>query len=390
MKRLITHLGFALLFVLGFGCSNQPSKTNNSQQPTPETLLLKDYHPQSIYRIPRTQVNQARFPVIDIHSHPYAQNPAEIERWIKIMDTVGIEKTIILTCSYGAAFDSIAAIYEKYGDRFELWCGFDYTGYDQPGWSQRAVAELERCVRRGARGVGELVDKGLGMYYSNLFAKRPGTKAKGMHLDDPRMAPLLEKCAELGIPVNVHVADPIWMYQPMDSTNDGLMNAYTWRIQRQPGLLLHQQLIDMLENAVKNHPNTTFIACHFANLSYDLNQLGALLDKYPNLWADNSARYAETATIPRFVHAFYQKYQDRLLYGTDNYFTPHMYQVTFRILETADEHFYEKNLFNYHWAYYGFDLPTPVLKKLYRQNALRLLAQRDEKLRHFFKSQKEK
>ncbi|MHB2147948.1 amidohydrolase family protein [Calditrichota bacterium LG25] len=376
---------FLTLLLLFAACSNKSGDEGKSEAPLSETLLLKDYNPQSIYRIPRTEVKRARYPIIDIHSHPYAQSEQDIERWLQIMDEAGIERTIILTCSYGEAFDSIAAIYSKYGDRFELWCGFDYTGYDQPGWAEKAVAELERCVRMGARGVGELGDKGLGMYYSNLFARRPGTKAKGMHLDDPRMDLLLKKCGEMGIPVNVHVADPIWMYQPMDSTNDGLMNAYTWRIKKEKGILLHDQLINMLENAVKRHPNTTFIACHFANLSYDLTRLGKMLDKYPNLWADNSARYAETATIPRFVRAFYQKYQDRLLYGTDNYFDPHMYRVTFRILETADEHFYEKNLFNYHWAYYGFDLPDAVLKKLYRQNALRLLQQRDEKLKRYLK-----
>ncbi len=371
-----------LFSILILNCNNQQNGKPTAQQ-NPETLLLKNYNPKSIYRIPKTEISKARYPIIDIHSHPYAQSERAIEQWIKIMDSVGIQKVIILTCSYGQAFDSIAAIYGKYGDRFELWCGFDYTGYDQPGWSKKAVAELERCVRMGAKGVGELGDKGLGMYYSNLFAKQPGTKAKGMHLDDPRMDPLLDKCGEIGIPVNVHVADPIWMYEPMDSTNDGLMNAYTWRIKKQPGILLHDQLIDMLENAVRKHPNTTFIACHFANLSYDLTRLGKLLEKYPNLWADNSARYAETATIPRFMRAFYQKYQDRLLYGTDNYFDLHMYRVTFRILETADEHFYEKALFNYHWAYYGFDLPDGVLKKIYRENALRLLQERDKKLNRY-------
>lgn len=381
-----TKILFGLLLIFSVAC--QPQEKTAETAKSPETLLLKDYNPRSIYRIPKTDIKRASVPVIDIHSHPYAPSEKEIQHWIKILDEVGIEKVIILTCSYGQAFDSIAAIYGKYGERFELWCGFDYTNYDKPGWSKRAVADLERCVRMGAKGVGELGDKGLGMAYSNLFAKKPGTKAKGMHLDDPRMDPLLEKCAEIGLPVNIHVADPIWMYQPMDSTNDGLMNAYTWRIKRQPGILLHDDLINTLERAVKKHPNTTFIACHFANLSYDLNRLGQLLDKYANLWADNSARYAETATIPRFMNAFYQKYQDRLLYGTDNYFDPHMYRVTFRILQTTDEHFYEKALFNYHWAYYGFGLPKAVLKKVYRNNALRLLKERDKKLKLYLSKKK--
>ena len=55
-----------------------------------------------------------------------------------------------------------------------------------------------------------------------------------MHPDDARMDPLFERCGQLGMPVNIHVADPIWMYEPMDNTNDGLMNAFHWRLDNQP------------------------------------------------------------------------------------------------------------------------------------------------------------
>jgi predicted TIM-barrel fold metal-dependent hydrolase len=133
-------------------------------------------------------------------------------------------------------------------------------------------------------------------------------------------------------------------------------------------------MVDTLERAAKRHPRTTFIACHFANCCYDLSILGRLLDRYPNLYADIAARYAETATIPRYVAAFYDRYQDRLVYGTDMGFDRAMYELTFRILESADEHFYEIEQFGYHWALYGFHLDHRVLRKVYRTNALRLLA----------------
>ena len=195
-----------------------------------------------------------------------------------------------------------------------------------------------------------------------------------MHFDDARLKPLYEKCAELNMPINVHLADPIWMYEQMDATNDGLMNAHIWRIDMtKPGILGFDELILTLENAVKNNPKTTFIACHFANLNHDIKKLGDMLDSYPNLYADISARYAESATIPRTMGAFYEKYQNRLLYGTDMGFDLSMYRITFRILETNDEHFYETGLFHYHWALNGFGLETTVLKKIYRDNAARLL-----------------
>ena len=337
-------------------------------QSSPEELKLQNYRPQSIYKVPVSRIQQARYAAIDIHSHPYARTEEALAEWVKIMDAKGIEKTVIMTQSTGARFDSIYARYAAHGDRFEVWCGFDYTGYEEPGWSEKAVRELERCFKAGARGVGELGDKGLGELFS-----RP-TKGYGLHVDDPKMQPLFKKCGELGIPVGIHVAEPYWMYEPMDSTNDGLMNAAKWRIDlSQPKILNHGQLITTLETAVRNNPNTTFIACHLANCGYDLSILGRLLDKYPNLYGEFGARYAEISPIPKYVKAFFEKYQDRILYGTDMYFDTHMYETTFRILESADEHFYEIELFNYHWPLYGFGLSDRVLKKIYRDNALKVL-----------------
>jgi predicted TIM-barrel fold metal-dependent hydrolase len=304
-----------------------------------------------------------------MHSHPYATTSEQIAEWVKNMDAVGVEKTIILTMATGAEFDLIYQKYAKYPDRFELWCGFDYTGYDQPGFGPAAIKELERCYRVGARGVGELGDKGKGMSVGK-------TKAVGLHPDDSRMDALFQKCAGLKMPVNIHVADPIWMYEKMDNTNDGLMNAYRWRLDNQPDIVGHSGMIDILERTVKKHPQTTFIACHFANLDYDLTRLGQLLDRYPNLYADIAARYAETAPIPRFVSRFYAKYSERLLYGTDMGFATGMYRITFRVLETLDEHFYETKQFGYHWSLNGFGLPDSILKKLYRENALKILKKR--------------
>ena len=176
-----------------------------AEEPSPETLLLKDFHPRSVYKIPRTEVAKARYPAIDMHAHAYAKTPEQVDRWVRVMDEHGIAKAVVLTGTTGKQFDDLMALYSKYPGRFELWCGFDYTGYDQPGFGPAAVKELQRCFDAGARGVGELGDKGKGLVYC-----RP-TKAWGMHLDDPRMDGLLEKCADMKMPINIHVADPYWM-----------------------------------------------------------------------------------------------------------------------------------------------------------------------------------
>lgn len=333
---------------------------------SPEQILLKDYRPKSIYKIPVTEVAKAKYPIIDMHSHPYAKTPEQIAEWVDNMDQVGVEKTVILTAAVGGDFDAVYRQYAKYPARFEVWCGFDFAGYDQPGFGPAAIRELERCHQAGARGVGELHDKGRGMASGK-------SKTLGLHPDDPRMDGLFAKCGELKMPVSIHVADPIWMYQAMDRTNDGLMNAYHWRLDNQPNIVDLSGMVNLLEHAVKKHPQTTFIACHFANLDYDLTRLGELFDRNPNLHADISARYAETAPIPRFVSEFYARHADRLVYGTDMGFEKTMYRVTFRILETMDEHFYESEQFGYHWSLNGFGLPDASLKRVYRENAAKIL-----------------
>ena len=332
-------------------------------------LKLKDFRPVSIFNIPRTNVVKAKYPVIDFHSHDYPRTDKALDEWVKTMDAAGIERTIILSFKTGAGFDSVVTKYARYKERFEIWCGFDYTGYGTPGWQENAVKELERCYKKGARGVGELGDKGLGEFYS---APTPGW---GLHVDDPQLRPLFKKCAELKMPVNIHVAEDAWNYLENDSTNDGLMNSAEWKVDMtKKGILDHDQLISTLENVVRDNPETTFIACHLANTCADLSVLGKLLDTYPNLYADLSARYSEIAPIPRFAHNFIEKYSDRILYGTDMGSAKEVYHITFRILETADEHFYYHDYFSHHWPLHGLALTDKTLKKIYNGNGRKLLA----------------
>ena len=376
----LAGLALALPPVEAFASTNVTEKPEKKTPPapshaaSPETILLKDYRPQSIYKIPITVIPKAKYPIIDMHSHPYAKTPQQIDEWVSTMDEVGVEKTMILTMATGAEFDEIQKKYAKYPERFEMWCGFDFSGHDKPAFGPAAVKELKRCREAGARGVGEIHDKGKGL--------RSGkSNAPGMHPDDPRMDALWEKCGELGMPISLHVADPIWMYQKMDRHNDGLMNAYEWRLDNQPGIVDLPGMINILERTVARHRNTTFIACHFANLDYDLARLGEALERHPNLYADISARYAETAPIPRFAAQFYAKHAARLFYGTDMGFDKPMYRVTFRILESLDEHFYEIDQFSYHWSLNGLGLSDVILQQLYHDNAARLLQSRQEHAR---------
>jgi predicted TIM-barrel fold metal-dependent hydrolase len=363
MNNRRVHAYFLLATILIIATASYAQDVNE--------LKLKNFRPKSIYKNPQTTITKAKYPAIDMHSH---NDPnSDIEQLIKLMDESGIEKKMILTYSTGARFDSIAARYAPYKNRFEVWCGFDYSTLGQPDWPKQAIAELERCYKKGARGVGELGDKGLGEFYSKPV---PGW---GLHISDPRMKPLLQKCGELKMPISIHVAEDEWMYLPADSTNDGLMNSAKWKVDMsKKDILDHDQLVNTLEQAVRENPKTIFIACHLANCCADLSKLGKMLDKYPNLYADVAARFAEFSPVPRYTRAFMEKYQDRLVYGLDTDGSQLDYEkllneVSFRILETADEHFYQFTLFSYHWPLYGLSLSDKALKKIYGDNARKII-----------------
>ena len=361
--------GLAIAIPVAAYAAEEKKAIAANSSPDPNTILLRDYRPRSIYKVPVTQIEKARFPIIDMHSHPEPKTDTEIQTWIKNMDEVGVEKSIVLTMTTGKAFDDIYAKYSKYPERFEVWCGLDFSGHDKPGFPAAAVQELTRCYEAGAKGIGEIHDKGQGL--------RSGkSTAPGIHPDDERVDAIWEKAAELRMPVSLHVADPIWMYQPMDKHNDGLMNAYAWRLDNQPNIVKLPGMIDILERTAARHRQTAFVACHFANLDYDLTHLGEVFERNPNVYADIAARYAESAPIPRFAAQFYSKYSDRLVYGTDMGYDTKMYRITFRILESQDEHFYEIEQFGYHWPLYGLGLGDEILRRVYRENAAKILAAR--------------
>ena len=364
MKKTWYLLAFVFAAFAMSACNGQ--KAEEGAGPT-DKILLKDFAPVVVNNLPVTYVERAKFDIIDMHAHDYAATEEEIAQWCKTMDEVGVLNTAVMHCSWiGRPFEEYVAAYAAHKDRFRFWCCFDYTDMSEEG-IQKACETLERYHEMGAIGVGELGDKGEGDTYA-----RPGD-GTGIHIDDPRIQPLIRKAGELKMPISIHIAEPYWMYLPMDETNDGLLNAVVWHVDT-TNCLGYNQLVQTFENAVRENPNTIFIACHYLNMSHDWPRLGALLDKYPNMYVDIAARVAESAHTPRATREFLIKYQDRVLFGTDNGMDPSMYRTIFRVLESNDEHFYCPEL-GYHWALSGFNLPDEVLKKIYHDNAERILTE---------------
>lgn len=332
-------------------------------------ILLKDYAPKSSVVVPETFVDKARFPVIDVHIHDYAGraegNATEIlAEWVETMDEVGIEKSVVLTGTTGAEFDRLVDMYLRpYPGKFQLYCGLESTNIHQTDYPEQAAAELERCFDMGARGVGELTDKGLGV------TRDPDLQPEErMHFDDSRLDLFWSKCGELNMPVNIHIADHPSAWEALDIFQERTPEYQHFNLHGDD-ILSHAQLLVTRDRLIEQHPDTTFIACHLSNQGHDLASLSRALDKYPNLCLDISARDYEIGRTPRTAKKFLEKYSDRVLFGTDMGMYKGMYQSWWRLLETDDEYMVGRVW----WPYYGLNLSESVLQALYRDNARRIM-----------------
>jgi len=116
------------------------------------------------------------------------------------------------------------------------------------------------------------------------------------------------------------------------------------------------------------------VGVHLGSMERDLEGIARRLDRYPNFAVDTAARMEYLMMAPtEKVREFLIKYQDRILYGTDTGFQPVMYRSSFRALESADDHYYESILPSLHWPMYGLALNDQTLRKIYRENALKIL-----------------
>jgi predicted TIM-barrel fold metal-dependent hydrolase len=366
-------LGAGLLFILvNFSPSIAQTVAPHAGPPPyngpMNSVLLKDYDPIPSLVVPEHHPAKARFPAIDVHSHAYVTTPQQVAELVRAMDDTGVEKVVILTMTTGEEFDRLVDVYLKpYPTRFLLYCGIDTRHLDisAPDYPQKVVRELERCYRKGARGVGEIHDKGAGVGGSNQHLL---PRDKRMHLDDPRLDAFWDKCAELKLPVSIHVADHPSAWKPDDRHQERLPGYQRYN-QYGVDVPSYEELLLSRDRLLDKHPRTTFIMVHLSNQGNDLAALSKVMDKYQNLNLDISARDYELGREPFSAPAFLAKYKNRILWGTDQTPSREMYRRWWRLLETRDEFIKSSNW----WRLYGLGLPDDVLEPLYRGNALRIL-----------------
>ncbi len=275
-----------------------------------------------------------------------------------------------------------------YPGRFVHYMNLDYSGWDEPGFAVRAVKQVEEGHRLGAAGFKEF--KRLGLYLRD-------SKGDLIKIDDPRLDLMWEKCGELGMPVSIHVADPKAFWLPYDSTNERwkeLKDHKNWWFGDPKKYPAWKDLLEALNRVIARHPKTTFVCVHFANNAEELEWVDQSLSRYPNMMADLAARIPEIGRHdPEKVRKLFLKHQDRILFGTDFQVYDRLilgssgdeppptdaeaeafFAKEWRWLETRDRHWPHMTPIQGDWTISSIDLPPAVLRKIYFDNARKLLA----------------
>lgn len=337
-------------------------------------MLLKDFRPQSKLVTKTTLVNKPRFPVIDAHNHlaePFGGgwDHKPIGELLDLLDEAGVTHYVDLDGGWGEEILESHLDYFKNAapDRFRVFGGVDWLKWRKMGdaFPEWAAKRLHAQKERGADGLK--IWKPLGLHVEDHTGKL-------VDVDDERLVPIWETAGELGLPVLIHVADPVAFFDPIDETNERweeIGEHPDWAF-TSPPFPSFMHIMNGLKNLVTRHRNTTFIGAHVGCYGENLAWVGQMLDDCPNYYIDISARLGELGRQPYTARKFFIQYQDRILFGSDMSPDLDAYHLYYRFLETDDEYF------NYNtsevpgqgrWYVCGLHLPDDVLKKVYSENA---------------------
>jgi predicted TIM-barrel fold metal-dependent hydrolase len=338
-----------------------------------QEMSFEDYNPRSTLVVPSKEIKSAKFRFIDIHSHQRDMSVKKLTTLIKDMERLNEGIMVNLSGGSGASLkEKIENIEKSFPNRFVVFANVDFEGVGTDDWGVKAAAQLHQDFKNGARGLK--IFKSLGLRYKDINGNR-------VAIDDERLDPVWAKCGELGIPVLIHAADPKSFWDDMDSSNERWLELKTRPRRKRSATdpAPWEQIIQEQHNMFKKHPKTNFINAHMGWYANNLGKLGALMDQMPNMYVGIAAVIAELGRQPQNARAFFDKYQDRILFGKDSW-KPEEFPTYFRVLESNDEYFPYYKKYHAFWSMYGLNLSDEVLKKVYYKNALQLVPGLDASL----------
>ena len=341
-------------------------------------MRLADFKPKSQLVTKTTLVTRPKFPVIDAHNHlgePFGGgwDKRPVSELLDLLDEVGVTHYVDLDGGWGEQilYAHLKHFKEGAPERFQIFGGVDWSKWKSLGDGFAAWAAARLKVQKEAGAQGLKIWKPFGLHVRDH-------RGELVRVDDARLIPVWEMAGELGLPVLIHVADPVAFFDPIDENNERweeIGRHPDWAF-TSPPFPPFMEIMNGLKNLVRRHANTTFIGAHVGCYGENLGWVGHMLDDCPNYFIDISARLGELGRQPYTARKFMIQYQDRILFGSDMSPDLRAYRLCYRLLETEDEYF------NYslgdvpaqgRWYAYGLFLPDEVLNKIYHENARRVL-----------------
>jgi predicted TIM-barrel fold metal-dependent hydrolase len=351
----------------------------------PADLRLADYRPRRMLRTVEHRDPPVRFPTIDAHNHlghtfggGWASRDAS--DLAAALDAAGLDALVNLDGGWGDRLaGEIARWQAPLPGRVAVYAGLDYEMWArEAAFGELEARRLRDGVAAGARGL---------KVWKTLGLRARDSHGRLVAVDDERLDPVWATAGDLGIPVTIHVADPVAFFEPLDATNERweeLREHPDWHFwparpagrPEADGFPPFDELIDGLEAIVVRHPATVFIGAHVGCAAEDLSRVAAILERCPNFRVDIAARIAELGRQPYTARAFLVRWADRVLFGTDAPPDQGVMAVHRRFLETWDESFdYDVDgpPSQGRWQIHGLGLPDDVLAAIYEGNARRLI-----------------
>lgn len=374
MKLLSLLLLTILPVFVGAITTNAQEETTEPDRGTAifiEDKMVKGYYPYSTMVAPFNPKTKPLYPVVDIHTH--FPLDTDVQFLIRKMDELGLKRVVNLSGGWGDELDQkLNKFHRSFPGRIDIFFNIDFSRIDEDDFGNKIANDLKEAHANGVSGI---------KLFKNFGLTRKDKTGNIIALDDERLDPIWQMAGELDIPVLQHIADPTAFFEPIDEKNERWL-----QLARHPDWSFYgdefpsrSQLFAQRDRLITNHPNTKFIGAHIGSHADDLAAAAAVLEKHANFYVEISGRVAALGRQPYSARKFLMKYQDRVMFGTDRYpGRPDQprYKIYYRFLETDDEYFeYYDHPFppTGEWKIYGVYLPEDVLKKIYYQNAEKIM-----------------
>jgi hypothetical protein len=272
--------------------------------------------------------------------------------------------------------DAVSLLH-RYPGRVAFAGAFAVENFLAPHWADSAQQQIDAALKNGAVGI---------KIWKNIGMSLRDADGHYVMLDDPRIEPVMARLERDHIVLLGHQAEPLNCWLPLEqmtvkSDKEYFTEHPQYYMYKHPEMPSHDTILAARDRVLAAHPGLRFDAVHLASLEWDVDKVAAFLDRFPNSNVDMAARTVhlefQAARNPAKVRQFLIRYQDRILYGSDDAYGPNDsdphaldevhsgWLLDWRFLTTTDQ----LHSPDFPQAFPGLHLPRKVVDKIYRRNA---------------------